>query len=257
MKQIFLVLMLLIATLNLTAQDVLVRTNGDNINCTVTKIDSTTIFFTIDRNGSQINTRIEKNLVSDIRYGNTGIYKQPVETKESLVYKSDTLPSFSIGLGSGINNFTGLIGLSVGIRFIDKLSIRAGFGTGFWGAKYTGGLKYDMRYNGGWSYGIGYSICPANNTMEMPVFDDKGKDTGKKYTITFLKASTINVTATRSWKIGRRNTLYLDLGYAVALEDKPWKILTREPLPESNEFIYKLYKPGGLIIGFGFTFGLN
>jgi hypothetical protein len=257
MKQIIVLITVLVLAFQMSAQDVLIRKNGERINCTITKMDSAVIYFTIDRNGNKLNTSIDREQISDISYGNLNTNNNQTANQVGTGQKDEPLPSFSIGLGLGINNYTGLFGVSTGIKIAEKLSLRGGLGIGMWGAKYTIGLKYNMRNNGGWSYGIGYSYCSGSDNMEMPSYDDNGNKTDKKYTIKLLSASTVDFTATRSWKIGRRNTFYLDMGYAIALNNKPWKFVTGNPMTEFDESVYQIYSPGGLIFGFGFTFGLN
>jgi len=107
--------------------------------------------------------------------------------------RSDTLPKFSIGLGSGINNYTALLGISANLRFYNKLSLQGGFGKGGWGYKYSIGLKYDMHYDGGWSYGLGYSVCPGENNLK-PKLQVKSGAT-QQVTLNYLTASTINLKA--------------------------------------------------------------
>lgn len=68
MRKIFLLIAFLLFNLNLFSQDILVRTNGDRINCKIISIDSVNVNFSYDRNGTEINTNIRKEQLKDIIY---------------------------------------------------------------------------------------------------------------------------------------------------------------------------------------------
>lgn len=66
MKKIYL-LPVLFFVLNafVGAQDVIIRDNGDTINCSVTKIDSNRIYFSFIKNGNLLNTYLNKSQIKD------------------------------------------------------------------------------------------------------------------------------------------------------------------------------------------------
>ena len=72
---------------------------------------------------------------------------------------SDTVPRFYMGLGTGVNNYVGLIGIGAELRVADPLLVRAGIGIGTWGTKITIGLRYEMHHTSGWVFGLSYSSC--------------------------------------------------------------------------------------------------
>jgi hypothetical protein len=159
-----------------------------------------------------------------------------------------------LGLGTGINNYTALLGISGSVKVYDKLFVRGGYGIGSWGNKFSIGLKYDMNYSDGWNFGIGYSICPGTGDVKMDLKVASGET--KKVTADFSAASTINLTVGRNWAIGKRNIFYLDLGYAVPMQTEPWKVTDGSVLSKESKSVIKLIQPGGLIIGAGFIFGI-
>jgi len=163
---------------------------------------------------------------------------------------------FYLGIETGMNSYTGILGISAFLRANKTLFIKAGLGEGTWGYKASIGLKLDYDSIGKWSYGIGYSICSGANNVKAKVPVLSGQT--KEVTINYLKASSINFTVTRNWKIGKKkkDNLNLDFGYAFALEKQPWKVTDGSILASTSETALKIMQPGGAILGIGFTFGL-
>ncbi|HEY4785106.1 MAG TPA: hypothetical protein VIH57_03615 [Bacteroidales bacterium] len=168
--------------------------------------------------------------------------------------KSDSLPSFYLGLGTGINSYTGLLGISGNLRVYHKLFIQGGLGVGSWGSKMTIGLRYDMSYQKGWSYGIGFSSCSGLTDFKTNMELTSGIK--KEVTMDLLRAYTLNLKATRNWKLGKNNTFYLEFGYAIPLQSSPWRIKDGSELSSTSIAVMNTISPGGLLIGLGFTFGL-
>lgn len=159
-----------------------------------------------------------------------------------------------LGLGTGINNYTALLGISGSLRIHDKLFVRGGFGIGGWGNKFSIGLKYDADNNEGWTFGIGYSICPGANNVKSAMPVESGGN--KKVTIDFLKASTINLTIGHNWSVGKSNIFYMEFGYAIPMQSNSWKVTDGSILSGTSKSTLNLIQPGGLIIGAGFSFGI-
>ena len=161
-----------------------------------------------------------------------------------------------LGVETGVNSYTGILGLSAFIRANKTLFIKAGIGEGSWGYKTSVGLKLDNDSTGNWSYGIGYSLCSGANNVKINM---SAQNVGTKdVSIDLYKASCIQFTITRNWKVGcnRTNIIYLDLGYSFALEKKRWKVTDGSNLTDESISLITFLQPGGLILGFGFTFGL-
>jgi hypothetical protein len=67
MKKTVLLILLLSAMLHSYAQDVVIlRNNGEKVNCTLTKIDSTTIYFTVNKGGNVIPSSLKKTEVQNM-----------------------------------------------------------------------------------------------------------------------------------------------------------------------------------------------
>lgn len=159
-----------------------------------------------------------------------------------------------LGVGTGIDNFTGLIGVSGTLRVYDQLAVRGGLGIGGWGYKSSIGLKYDTRDAGGWSYCLGYSYCSGLTNLKLNMELESGST--KNVQVDYLSASTLNLAIDRNWKVGKANIFYLEFGYAVPMQGKRWKITDGSAISSTSENVLKISQPGGLIFGVGFAFGL-
>ncbi|MDP4271393.1 MAG: hypothetical protein Q8909_14920 [Bacteroidota bacterium] len=167
--------------------------------------------------------------------------------------KEYTTPQFSLGLGSGINNYTSALGLSGNLKVAEKFFLQGGVGVGAWGSKYSVGIRYDLHQGSGWSYGFGYSQCSGAKNMDL-TFNNNG--TTETYKLDLLEASTINLKATRNWMVGKSTMLYIDLGYAVPLQSEPWHVTSGPSMSDLGKTTLNLMSPGGIIVGTGITFGL-
>ncbi len=267
MKKFALLIILFLPSFMAYSQDEIIRKNGDRISCTITKIDSANVYFSLTRNNNTLNTSISKSEIQDIRYNviNTPNVSQTIYAAQLSQYYKDSLPQFSVGLGGGINNYTALIGISGNVRVYNKIGLQGGLGLGLWGTKLSFGVMYNKHNNGGWSYGIGYSICSGINnikdSLEVSTTTSIGTTTTttkelKMVKLNFLTASTINLKASYAWVIKRRNTIYFDFGWAIPLETDPWKVTDGSVLTNNGNAVLRIFQPGGLILGAGFTLGL-
>jgi len=166
--------------------------------------------------------------------------------------RTDEYPRFYLGLGTGFDNFNGLLGVSGTLKVHEKFSVRGGFGVSGWGLKSSIGIKYDLKEIGGWSYCLGYSYSPGFEGLKM---DNELESGGtKEITVDYLSASTINLAIDRTWKIGKSNIFFIELGYAFPLQSNRWRTTDGSFITSTNEAVLKLLQPGGLILGAGFAF---
>lgn len=177
-----------------------------------------------------------------------------LNVKAQGIAPSDTLPKFYIGIGTGINSYTGMLGVSGALRLQNKLFLRGAVGLGGWGKKYSIGIKYDAKHYSGWSYCLGYSYHPGMDDMKVKMEVTSG--VSKEVVMDYLSTSTINMALAYRWKMGRKNNFNLEFGYALPLKQKPWKITDGSVLSSTSETVMRMVKPGGLVFGLGFTFGL-
>jgi hypothetical protein len=176
-------------------------------------------------------------------------------TYENYMKRPDELPKFSIGVGTGINNFTALIGPSVNFRVVKLLSLQGGLGLGGWGYKVSGGLILNTSYKGGLYFGAGYSYSPGENNLQMSLPLQSG--TTQTVHLDYLAAGTINLKAGYSFRMGKVNTFYLECGYAIPMQATAWKVTDGSALASAATETLNILQPGGIILGLGFTFGFR
>jgi hypothetical protein len=115
-------------------------------------------------------------------------------------------------------------------------------------------MKYDMDYRKGWYYGLGYSYCSGLKHVKVDLELATGKT--KEVTIDCLNASVVNITIGRFWSINRNNVFYTEVGYAIPMKSSPWKVTDGSVLSSRSKSVLNATKPGGIIFGIGFLFGI-
>ncbi|HXP48918.1 MAG TPA: hypothetical protein VN922_03130 [Bacteroidia bacterium] len=170
---------------------------------------------------------------------------------------ADSVPRFYLGLGTGLNNYVGIIGIGAELRTIDPLLVRAGIGIGTWGTKITIGLRYELHHTSGWVFGVSYSNCSGLSNFKTNLqVDSAGNSTNKNVTLNLNDVGVLNLTATYNWVFHRRNKFFLEFGWSVPLQTNPYSVQDGSVLTPASEQVIGLLEPGGLIIGIGVMFGL-
>lgn len=151
-------------------------------------------------------------------------------------------------LSTGYNAFSSVLGLNTQIRLWDKLSLRAGIGTGAWGVKSAIGFKYDLfnpKYRtGGWSWSLGYTHSSG-----------KPNDTDS---INKLPVSTIYFSTSFSDFSTKRKGWFWEFGYGLPLRKKAWSLVDPTIARINIDFEDDIagLQPGGFILGLGYAWGL-
>lgn len=164
-----------------------------------------------------------------------------------------------LGLGTGINNSCGLLGVGLEQFVSDRYTILGAAGIGTWGYKVTGGARYYLEdTKKGAAFGLSYSYSGGINEMEQDVEIEKN---GIKSTVTeqfkMLPVSTLNLTWTRFWYLGQKSRLNLELGYSINLSGRDnFESVSKPFLTDKSRSLINMLQPGGLIIGLGLSFGL-
>lgn len=70
MKKLFIFSILALSFGQLSAQDLIVTTKGDSLNCKITKVKSDNIYFTFSNNGNTFNSLLPMSNVDSYKYGN-------------------------------------------------------------------------------------------------------------------------------------------------------------------------------------------
>jgi len=140
MKKTILLIVFLTSTFYLFSQDIIIRKNGEQIHCKITKTDSTTIYFSMNRDGNDINTSINRNDVQAINFETKQTVSNPVNKPaiEDEILNNNRIsisvgPSFAEGnFGSTDHNETesGFAGTGVNLNLYFTHKINPNFGIG-------------------------------------------------------------------------------------------------------------------------------
>lgn len=162
-------------------------------------------------------------------------------------------PKTFLGIASGLENFTGLLGPSIEANVWGGFGVYAGVGLGSWGYKMSGGLKYYTDYPYGWAWCLSVSHATGLRDFETELETRNGQQMVR---LDLLPCQTLNLTAQHHWKLGKKNRFNLEFGYSIPLTYDAYTVKDGSVLTDTSELALKILQPGGLMFGIGFTFGL-
>ena len=170
-------------------------------------------------------------------------------------YGQSSCPKFYLGLSTGIDNASGLIGINFDVPLASQFSLGTGLGLSSWGFKtYGEGRFFFSECNRGWALGAGvtYNTGLEDFSVEMPT------TTGTTNVLMDLEP-VMNVMASgyRFFNLGPRHRFHLQLGWSQKVVQDAYTIKSPHTLTSDGKTAMSILQPGGLIIGFGFTFGLG
>lgn len=169
----------------------------------------------------------------------------------------DTLPKVYLGIGTGVNSFTGMLGIGMDIKCVDRLFLRIGAGIGSWGYKVSGGIKHERKNKKGWIFSAFYTFNSGLKNFKYPLETISGKDLIiKEVTIDLKQATTISLSTGYNWYFKKKNKFYLEFGYSVPFEAEPYNVTDGSKLTDKSKNTLKLTQPGGIVFGLGVMFGL-
>jgi hypothetical protein len=132
MKKLIIISICILVSNFVSSQDVIIRNSGEKINCKITGVDSTTVYFKFFKDGREINTFLNKSTIEDIQYGSIN------NNSDLMNNTSDYTKCVSIGI---LHGGGGLLGLDMEFKLTDHLGIQAGAGLFSFG----GGLNYHFK----------------------------------------------------------------------------------------------------------------
>ena len=162
-------------------------------------------------------------------------------------------PKFYIGLQSGLESFAGLIGITADYRITGNFFIHAGAGLGSWGTKISGGIRNEKKSEKSFCYGIYLSRASGFSNFITQLETTTGT---KDVTLDLYSGMTLNPTIGYKWVMRKRHRFFLEGGYAVPLQDSPWKVTDGSELTSISKQMLKILSPGGLSLGMGIQFAL-
>ncbi len=164
-------------------------------------------------------------------------------------------PKLYIGVTAGIENPAGLVGFNIDVPVTQRFSLSGSAGLSSWGYKAGGeGRFYFGDCNRSWALGAGvtYNTGLSNVSMTLPT-------TYGDATVLLDLNSKTNVffAVHKFFNLGRNGHRFdIMAGYSMRLDDDNYTILNNYELTTQGKDVMRVLAPGGLMIGFGFTFGV-
>ena len=192
---------------------------------------------------------MRKNIILLLLFSSFQLFSQNNQLDYIGVIKQER-PDFYFAIGSGIDNYTGIIGIGAYIPIAEKLMIRGGAGIGGWGGKLSLGIKYQDLMERGVGFGLGYSYCSGLSDFDAPLPDQNGEEI--TVNMDLKSAGSINLTVNKNWVFPRGNVFYIESGYAIGVGKNPfYEINDGTILSENADLILNVMRPGGLILAIG------
>jgi hypothetical protein len=159
-----------------------------------------------------------------------------------------------INAGTGIDNNCGLIGSGLEFAVNPHFSLGAGGGLSGWGYKAFSEVKY---YPGddfaGSAIGLGVTHSGGKHNFETELETVSG--TTEKVTMDLLPQTNIALQGYKYWKMGYYNRFYISIGYSMPMVKDKYRVVSGEALSPVSNAVMQITSPGGIILGFGFSFG--
>ena len=164
-------------------------------------------------------------------------------------------PKLYIGISSGIENPGGLVGFNVDVPVTQKFSLSGNAGLSSWGYKVGGeGRFYFGDCNRSWALGAGVTYNTGLNDYSTVLPTTYGDAT---VLMNLNPKTNVFFAVHKFFNLGRSGHRFnIMAGYSMRLDDDNYAILNNYELTTQGEDVMRVLAPGGLMIGFGFSFGV-
>ncbi len=158
------------------------------------------------------------------------------------------------GIGTGLESFSGLIGLTADMRITEKLFIRGGAGIGNWGYKLSAGIRTEKKTTNSVGCGVFVSYATGLNDFTTSLETTSGN---KDVKLDLHPVMTLTPEIFYKWLFGRGHRFFISGGYSVPLKTSNWwEVRDGSDLTATSKDVLNIMAPGGLSLGFGFQFVL-
>jgi len=170
-------------------------------------------------------------------------------------------PSFYFGLGTGINVNTGLTGIKLGARLNESTLVEASAGIGSWGNKFGLGVVLNAKNPASWCPVISISRATGIDKLStnLEFKNALGATNKRDIDVTLNPATLFNISMQRQWIRPKGNRIVLELGYSILFAGSEYSVALNqgEKLSDASEKVMNSLKPGGIMIGFSYNFGIE
>jgi hypothetical protein len=170
-------------------------------------------------------------------------------------------PSFYFGLGTGINANTGIFGIKLDARVNESILIEASAGIGTWGNKIGLGLILNAINSNSWCPVISISRATGidNVSSNLELQNSSNIKYKRDVDMNLKPATLFNIGMQRHWVRPKGNRIVLELGYSILVAGGEYNATLNpgEKLSDISTNAMDIIKPGGIMIGFSYNFGIN
>lgn len=165
------------------------------------------------------------------------------------------LRSGSIGLGTGLNAYSGLIGIIGEVPIVKNASVFGAAGLGSWGFKIGFGVAYNLNpSNNSPQLSVGFSSASGLSEMELDLETVSGVT--EPVLLNLKRANTLNLMYHKPVNVGKKNKFVFGVGYGLELNQKVYDVKSNHILSDKSVRVMEIMQPGGLIFSLSFMFGL-
>ena len=199
-----------------------------------------------------------KNLVRNVLFPFVLLFFSNQTTLAQVYFNPDALTAsrennFYIGIASGVESFTGMIGLSLEAKVAKHFALYAGAGVGGWGYKVSGGVKLYKGFPYRWAYCGSFSYASGLKDFKVRMETASGS---REVLMDLLPCQTFNLSAQHHWKIGNgSNRFNIEFGLSFPFTKNAYTIKDGSVLTSESTMVMKILQPGRLMAGIGFSFG--
>jgi hypothetical protein len=192
------------------------------------------------------------------------LYAAPADTALSTKQRDSTKhgkpPVCYIGLGTGINNPSGFLGLDFNLRLGKFVTLDIGAGPGTWGNKLFIGVKDYLRKNHrGWALGGGITFSSGEEHTDFRLNTISGSN--EKVSFNLRPEENAYIAVYHYWTLGKKyNRIYVTLGKSVPFHPPRFRQNGGNPVTDESRDHVRALSPGsflgGIMIGGGISFGM-
>lgn len=176
-----------------------------------------------------------------------------IQAQTNTFQTNEPKPGFYLGIGTGLESFSGIIGITGDFRAKNNFFLRAGAGIGSWGGKLSVGIRNESKYGNSIGYGIYLSRVTGLNDFTTSLATTSGTQDVK---LELLPGFTLNPTISYKWLIHNLHRFFIEGGYAIPLQTDPWNVKDGSELTEDSKSVLRIMSPGGFSLGVGIQFAL-